>query len=1384
MAARVGQIAVLLAGAAVLAPPAGAADLPLATQVELQAGLDAARAGQWDAAAEHFANARRSDPAAPAPLYNLGLAEARLPGRELRAAGWLEAFLAVAPAAPNATAVRAEIDRLLAAADHRNAQVLASLTDLAFRLPVGAGGRGRFNAVAALDYAGHLQGEHGSPDGTIRVAEQLLAMQDPKSGYDLAANSAAQLAGVLAQHGRDREALAAAGRVQEGRFSQRSFAYGAVAEAQIQRGQLDEALSTCRLIDPHSSSLAPTLADLADAYTKAGRSAEAAAVWAQTDQAARTLGDRSLSGSLLANRIGHAYLAAGDWRKAREQVEQMQDFPNEPLRSVLAGEIEGMIAAQVTERMDAHDVAGARDLAAQLSFPDLQADALARLAERFPAERTGPAAAALREAMGPLLAAASTAAARFGVLAAQERLAAAGDGEGAASARRQAAVAFLAAVNEQRGVWEQPAAQFRQLVHRAILARDAAALEAAQSDAVPLFEKVPEEARDTFARAELEAGAGLARQTLAAADAQRLMAFARAHPTADGRVDFADLATTFFAHGDSATSDALLELIPDKGDRATAAANRAAASLGAALERGDPAKLAPEILEAKLPDDPKDDLLVKLAEAEAREGQFDAANAAIDAIKDGGAVTNATIAVAAQEEEGGTAKAVAEEWQGDLETMNAATDPAERAGWIDDLYERATTPAETRAVLHPWVEAKLKDVAPKDQVSKLLDAAQAAAAAGEYPFERQLRAEALDEAAIRNDFEGSTWIWGDRFYRLSAAEALDLGAGPNAAAMAARAAECFAHAGEFRRACALLARYDSAMQTGAASLSGHWLVDGGWISVMQAWPLSGRAAAVRTLSEHRLFGFEERSKVGLIEAQALAEAGRLAEAEKFIRECGDWQDFDDATADLAVAQAGATGWAGLRIDRLSADYTRQSTHQKLALLRLARGDMTGAAEDFWLTMTDPQIPPEEDCTKLIEAAVAGGLPALAQQWSAAYPLAEGLGLDALVSARVAAGDRKGAEALIYPVSRNDVRTRARRALATAILRTGDLEAARTAFRAAAAADARRVPDADSTDFTDHLLAVALADGDNPAAAVAVCEGVKDPFWRDAAWSHLATAAAANDVKVTVTALKGVGDGLERSSAGRQAVEASLAADHPDWALTYAAEIPDEGFRAGALGRVLNYAVNHCDVAPVVPAILALPDGAAKAWLLTDVVRAMVYLRLEGDASAVIGAARAAVAASPPGYWHVRQLADLARWAEMRWPAEAQGVLADAPGALAALDSDDVGRWRNFLHRRRAVITVPAATPAAAPPAVPPGPAPKSPAAAPWIALLDDPRQLAAPLFLDCAAAMDAAARGVPADSPDQAYKIFTAWREQLETLYRGRAAFAALQQAERAPGAP
>src|SRR5205085_12567733 len=93
------------AGAPALSP----APLPSAAQEALNKGIIAAKVPDYPLALRLFEDARKLAPQAPVIFLNLGIAESKMPGRELRAIAWFGAYLAATPDAPNAAAVKEQI---------------------------------------------------------------------------------------------------------------------------------------------------------------------------------------------------------------------------------------------------------------------------------------------------------------------------------------------------------------------------------------------------------------------------------------------------------------------------------------------------------------------------------------------------------------------------------------------------------------------------------------------------------------------------------------------------------------------------------------------------------------------------------------------------------------------------------------------------------------------------------------------------------------------------------------------------------------------------------------------------------------------------------------------------------------------------------------------------------------------------------------------------------------------------------------------------------------------------------------------------------------------------------------------------------------------------
>ncbi len=91
----------------------GQPTLPPAAQEAINKGLMATKIPDYLLAVRYFEDARKAAPQSPEVFFNLGLAESKIPGRELRAICWFSAYLTANPAAPNAAAVKEQMDMLM-----------------------------------------------------------------------------------------------------------------------------------------------------------------------------------------------------------------------------------------------------------------------------------------------------------------------------------------------------------------------------------------------------------------------------------------------------------------------------------------------------------------------------------------------------------------------------------------------------------------------------------------------------------------------------------------------------------------------------------------------------------------------------------------------------------------------------------------------------------------------------------------------------------------------------------------------------------------------------------------------------------------------------------------------------------------------------------------------------------------------------------------------------------------------------------------------------------------------------------------------------------------------------------------------------------------------
>jgi tetratricopeptide (TPR) repeat protein len=145
--------------------------LPPAAQEAFDKGVTAAKLPDFPLAIRYFEEARKIAPEAPVIYLNLGIAESKIPGRELRAICWFSAFLAADPNSEKAAAVKEQIQLLEVKSQSNLSRLVKMLQDS----PIG---KNYLRSIATL------WAKAGDYQSAVRIA---LSITDNNSEiYDIA----------------------------------------------------------------------------------------------------------------------------------------------------------------------------------------------------------------------------------------------------------------------------------------------------------------------------------------------------------------------------------------------------------------------------------------------------------------------------------------------------------------------------------------------------------------------------------------------------------------------------------------------------------------------------------------------------------------------------------------------------------------------------------------------------------------------------------------------------------------------------------------------------------------------------------------------------------------------------------------------------------------------------------------------------------------------------------------------------------------------------------------------------------------------------------------------------------------------------------------------
>lgn len=259
-----------------------ASPLPPAAQEALDKGIIAARVPDYLLAIRYFEEARKLAPQAPVVFLNMGLAESRIPGRELRAMAWFGAYLAAAPDATNAAAVREQISTLEVRNQSDVSRLIKTVQDTASPNPGGTNDL-KLNQVATL------WAKNGDSIAALRTTQLIWNFIHKNEAHiDIAISQAKT--GDTAGAYRTAELI-----VQEigiGNASYKGKAQSGIAKAQAENGDIAGAMKTASLIQDADWRASGQIA-VAEVQRKTGDIVGAKATLASAQQTANHIDDGS-----------------------------------------------------------------------------------------------------------------------------------------------------------------------------------------------------------------------------------------------------------------------------------------------------------------------------------------------------------------------------------------------------------------------------------------------------------------------------------------------------------------------------------------------------------------------------------------------------------------------------------------------------------------------------------------------------------------------------------------------------------------------------------------------------------------------------------------------------------------------------------------------------------------------------------------------------------------------------------------------------------------------------------------------------------------------------------------------------------------------------------
>lgn len=234
------------------AAPLSPAPLPPEAQEALKEGIAATQQQDYVLAIHYFQDARNLAPGAPEIYKELGLAESKIPGHELRAIAWFGADLAANPNTQDVAEAKEQIDALDVKSRGNISHLIQTMHDAASQT-------GDYQAFELVEIAG-LWAEAGDITAAMKAADSIQDAFEKSVALDSIAENqieAGDIAGALRTNDLIENAYV------------KSLTQKAIAEAQVTAGDIAGAQKTADLIqDEYWKSEAQKT--IADAQARAG----------------------------------------------------------------------------------------------------------------------------------------------------------------------------------------------------------------------------------------------------------------------------------------------------------------------------------------------------------------------------------------------------------------------------------------------------------------------------------------------------------------------------------------------------------------------------------------------------------------------------------------------------------------------------------------------------------------------------------------------------------------------------------------------------------------------------------------------------------------------------------------------------------------------------------------------------------------------------------------------------------------------------------------------------------------------------------------------------------------------------------------------------------